>query len=92
MIKIYHCKGWGNMLLWYYQITERGNNMRTFLICEEKINWNNGKRESLRVKGIYMGDMYPSTIKYDPDYSYSKYGVRYPRIIEVTEHCDVELM
>lgn len=66
--------------------------MRTFLICEERINWNNGKRESLKVKGVYTGDMFPSTIQNDPEYSFSKYGIRHPRIIEVSEHCDIELI
>lgn len=66
--------------------------MRTFLICEEIFNWKNCKPEKVIIKGVYTGDMYPSTIQNDPEYSYSKYGVRHPHIIEVSEHCNVELI
>lgn len=66
--------------------------MRIFLICEEKINFNTGKPESFKIKGVYNGSTFPSTIQNDPNYSLEKYGVKYPRIIEVAEHCDIEII
>lgn len=66
--------------------------MRTFLICEEKINFRTGKPDSFIIKGVYRGLVFPSTIQNCPDYSYERYGVKYPTIIEVSEHCNVELI
>ena len=66
--------------------------MRTFLICEEKINFNTGKPENFKIKGMYSGLTFPSTIQNNPDYSLEKYGVKHPRIIEVAEHCDIEII
>ena len=44
------------------------NIMRTFLICEEKINFNTGKPESFKIKGMYSGLTFPSTIQNNPEY------------------------
>ena len=66
--------------------------MRTFLICEEKLNWRTCKPEKFIIKGVYSGELFPAHIQNDPEYSYKKYGVRHPRIIEVRNYCNIEII
>ena len=59
-------------------------NMRKFLIIERHGN----KRI---IHGIIESDMFPSTIQNDHEYSLKNYGVEYADVVEVTEHCHIEI-
>lgn len=63
------------------------NSMRKFLILDEKTDC--GKVTSLVIKGIVESDMYPS---YDKDTALKKFGVSYPKVVEVTSHCNIKLI
>ncbi len=58
--------------------------MRKFLILERIGN----KRI---IHGIIESHMFPSNIKNDHEYSLKEYGVKYADVIEVAEHCYVEI-
>lgn len=59
-------------------------NMRKFLIIER-----NGNKRIIH--GIIESDMFPSTIQNDHEYSLKNYGVEYADVVEVTEHCHIEI-
>ena len=61
--------------------------MRKFLILDEKSDC--GKITSLTIKGIVESDMYPS---YDKETALEKFGVSYPKVVEVTSHCNIKLI
>ena len=61
--------------------------MRKFLILDIKTDC--GKVSNLVIKGIVESDMYPS---YDTETAFKKFGVRYPKVVEVTSHCNIKLI
>lgn len=61
--------------------------MRKFLILDEKNDC--GKVTSLTIKGIVESDMFPC---FDKETAFKKFGVKYPKVVEVTSHCHVNLI
>lgn len=61
--------------------------MRKFLILDEKSYC--GKITSLTIKGMVESDMFPC---FDKETAFKEFGVSYPKVVEVTSHCHVNLI